>query len=119
CPLRSILIVVLAHLRPHPYIHHLPTRRSSDLSFSTAEQTEKKLLLLSNFKDGFDISAINSNLNVDTYVIPLTPQKQNNISIDSLFYTRLAPGDGTLTVILSYTGEDPGKIGRASCRERV
>ena len=79
-------------------------------SFSTAEQTEKKLLLLSNFKDGFDISAINSNLNVDTYVIPLTPQKQNNISIDSLFYTRLAPGDGTLTVILSYTGEDPGSV---------
>lgn len=79
-------------------------------SFSTGEQTEKKLLLLSNFKDGFDISAINSNLNVDTYVIPLKPQNQNNISIDSLFYTRLAPGDGTLTVILSYTGEDPGSV---------
>src|SRR5690606_35558878 len=79
-------------------------------SFSTGEQTEKKLLLLSNFKDGFDISAVNSNLNVDTYVIPLKPQNQNNISIDSLFYTRLAPGDGTLTVILSYTGEDPGSV---------
>src|SRR5690606_5754343 len=79
-------------------------------AFSSDRNNEKKLLLLSNFSEGFEISQEFSNAEVETYLLPLRPQNLNNVSIDSLYYTGKAHGTGNVTAVLSYTGEDPGSV---------
>ncbi len=78
--------------------------------FSGDENSQKKLLLISDFKDEFQYPSDFADSNVQTYALPLRSQNFNNVSIDTLFYTNISRTAGNLTVGLSYTGENPGNV---------
>src|SRR5690606_3163493 len=83
---------------------------SAGSTFSSDSGTQKKLLLLSRFKERIELPQDFINSLIETYILPLKPQNQNNVSIDSLYYKGGVPGTGKLGIILSYTGEGPGSI---------
>ena len=79
-------------------------------NFSGDRTAQKQFLFISDFKEGFQIPSGMTDSSVETYILPLRPQNFNNVSIDSAYFTGQAPGTGNLTVILKYTGQDPGNI---------
>lgn len=79
-------------------------------NFSQDGTAQKRLLLISDFKEGFQKPAETSQSKVSTHILALRPQSFNNVYIDTLTYNLQTPGSGTLLVTLSYTGEDPGII---------
>jgi hypothetical protein len=78
--------------------------------FSETRATQKKLLLISDFKKELQLTSGMEDSLVETYILPLRPQNFNNVSIDSAYYNAQVPGTGELTVLLRYTGQDPGNI---------
>src|SRR5690606_21421340 len=79
-------------------------------TFSSKAGTPKKMLLLSDFRERIEFPGKFRDSTIETFVLPLRPQNLDNVSIDSLYYNSRAPGTGSLNVILSYKGQDPGSI---------
>lgn len=78
--------------------------------FSGDRTARKKLLLVSDFRKGISIPSGIDTSPFETFILPVSPQNFNNISIDTLYYNVKASGTGALTVIIRYSGENPGNI---------
>jgi hypothetical protein len=71
--------------------------------FSKKEDTQKNLVLISDFQTKKRAS-VDSILNIQKHYIKISPSEKNNISIDSLFISKNTGDNLELKVLLSVTG---------------
>lgn len=78
--------------------------------FSTDTAYGKKILLISDFQENFQFPASFDASGIDIFALPLRPGQQDNISIDTLYQSGESLGSRSLTVELSYNGNQPGSV---------
>ncbi|KQC29218.1 BatA domain-containing protein [Flagellimonas eckloniae] len=69
--------------------------------FSKQNNSNKNLILISDFQTRMEMANTNSNSEINTYVVPAQPKETRNISIDSLFIEDNLSRQSTLNVYLS------------------
>ncbi|CAN0606705.1 unnamed protein product, partial [Ectocarpus sp. 12 AP-2014] len=69
--------------------------------FSKQNNSNKNLILVSDFQTRMEMANTNSNSEINTYVVPIQPKETRNVSIDSLFIEDNLTEQSTLNVHLS------------------
>ena len=78
--------------------------------FSTDSASSRKLLLISDFEENFEIPGEFLDSGIEIFVLPQQPRSIENISLDTLYQTRAASGAWSIKVGLSFTGNNPGNV---------
>ena len=78
--------------------------------FSNDTTSSRKLLLISDFEEDFDISGDYLDSGIEIFALPQQPGRIENISIDTLYQSMGTSGGLTIKVGLSFTGTNPGNV---------
>ncbi len=78
--------------------------------FSADPSQTKKLLLISDFPQNFEIPEGFKEDGVEVYALPQQGQRRGNIGIDSLYQEFKSPGEQIVKVRFSYSGNNPGTV---------
>ncbi|HSJ12366.1 MAG TPA: BatA domain-containing protein, partial [Gillisia sp.] len=78
--------------------------------FSGDSTSVRKLLLISDFEKDFDVPGDFLDSGFEIFALPQQPRRLENISIDTLYQNQAASGGLSITVGLSFTGNNPGNV---------
>ncbi|MCF4101745.1 BatA domain-containing protein [Gillisia sp. M10.2A] len=75
-----------------------------------SKDVSKKLLLISDFQEGFNMSSPSTPAKIDIYLKPLLPESRDNVRIDTAYITNQNAETITLKIDLDYLGAQPESI---------